>query len=62
MNIANQYGDKRNGFAENVVFCHVTCKYLDRFLLQGTDRNQRQACLFYLAPDLICERYCQVNS
>ena len=43
-------------------FCHVTCRYFDRFLLQGVDRNWRQACFFYLAPGLICEEYWQVNS
>ena len=44
MNFVNQYGEKRNGFAEVVEFCHVTCRYFDRFLLQGADRNWRQAC------------------
>ena len=42
MNV-NQYGDKRNGFAKVAAFCHVTCRYFDRFLLQGIDRNQHQA-------------------
>ena len=62
MNVVNQYGEKRNGFTEVVALCHVTCRYFDRFLLQGVDRNWRQACLFYLAPGLICEGYWQVNS
>ena len=62
MNVVNQYGEKRNGFAEVVAFCHVTCRYFDRFLLQGVDKNWRQACFFYLAPGLICEGYWQVNS
>ena len=62
MNIVNQYGEKRNGFTEVVAFCHVTCRYFDRFLLHGVDRNWRQACFFYLAPGLICEGYWQVNS
>ena len=62
MNVVNQYGEKQNGFAEVVAFCHVTCRYFDRFLLQGVDRNWRQACLFYLAPGLMCEGYWQVNS
>ena len=61
MNVVNQYGEKRNGFTEVVAFCHVTCRYFDRFLLQ-VDRNWRQACIFYLAPGLICEGYWQVNS
>ena len=61
MNVVNEYGEKQNGFTEVVAFCHVTCRYLDRFLLQ-VDRNWRQACLFYLAPGLICEGYWQVNS
>ena len=61
MNVVNEYGEKRNGFTEVVAFCHVTCRYFDRFLLQ-VDRNWRQACLFYLAPGLICEVYWQVNS
>ena len=62
MNVVNQYGEKRNGFTEVVAFCHVTCRYFDRFLLQGVDKNWRQACFFYLAPGLICEGYWQVNS
>ena len=62
MNFVNEFGEKRNGFAEVVAFCHVTCRYFDRFLLQGVDKNWRQACLFYLAPGLICEGYWQVNS
>ena len=54
----------RNGmvFTELVAFCHVTCRYFDRFLLQGVDRNWRQACFFYFALGLICEGYWQVNS
>ena len=40
----------------------MTCRYFDRFLLQGVNRNWRQACLFYLTPGLICEGYWQVNS
>ena len=62
MNFVNEYGEKRNGFAEVVAFCHMTCRYFDRFLLQGVDKNLRQACFFYLAPSLICEGYLQVNS
>ena len=62
MNVVNEYGEKRNGFTKVVAFCHVTCRYFDRFLLQGVDRNWRQTCLFYLAPGLICEGYWQVNS
>ena len=62
MNIVNAYGEKRNGFTEVVAFCHYTCRYFDRFLLQGVDRNWHQACFFYLAPGLICEGYWQVNS
>ena len=58
----NEHGEKQNGFAEVVAFCHMTCRYFDRFLLQEVDRNWRQACLFYLAPGLICEGYWQVNS
>ena len=37
MNVVNQYGEKRNGFTEVVAFYHVTCRYFDRFLLQGVD-------------------------
>ena len=62
MNFVNEFGEKRNGFAEVVAFCHVTCRYFDKFLLQGVDKNWRQACFFYLAPGLICEGYWQVNS
>ena len=62
MNVVNEYGKKRNGFAEVVAFYHMTCRYFDRFLLQGVDKNWRQACLFYLAPSLIREGYWQVNS
>ena len=62
MNVVNQYDEKRNCFAEVAAFCHVTCRYFDRFLPQGVDRNRCQACLFYLAPGLICEGYWQVNS
>ena len=62
MNVVNQYGEKWNGFTEVVAFCHVTCRYFDRFLLQGVDRNWRQACPFYLALGLISEVYWQVNS
>ena len=40
----------------------MMCRYFERFLLQGVDRNWRQACFFYLAPGLICEGYWQVNS
>ena len=62
MNFVNEFREKRNGFGEVVAFCHVTCRYFDRFLLQGVDKNWRQACFFYLAPGLICEGYWQVNS
>ena len=62
MNVVNQYGDTKNGFAEVAAFCHITCSYFDRFLLQGIDRNWCQACFFYLALGLICEGYWQVNS
>ena len=62
MNFVNEFVEKRNGFAEVVALCHVTCKYFDRFLLQRVDKNWRQACLFYLALGLICEGYWQVNS
>ena len=58
----SDYGEKWNGFTEVVAFCYVTCRYFNRFLLQGVDRNWRQACLFYLAPGLICKGYWQVNS
>ena len=44
------------------VLPHLTWRYFDRFLLQGVDRNQHQACFFYLALGLICEGYWQVNS
>ena len=62
MNVMNQYGEKQDGFTEVVAFCHVTCRYFDRSLLQGVDRNWRQACFFYLALGLICEGYWQVLS
>ena len=62
MNVVNQYGEKYNGFTEVVAFCHMTCRYFDRFLLQGVDRNWRQAGFFYLAPGLICKGYWQVYS
>ena len=62
MNVVNECGEKRTGFAEVVAFCHVTCRYFDRFLLQGVDRNWHQARCFYLALGLICEGYWQVNS
>ena len=62
MNVVNQYGEKRNGFTEVVAFCHVTCRYFDRFLLQGVDRNRRKPAFSNLAPGLICEVYWQVNS
>ena len=62
MNFVNEFSEKRNGFAEVVAFCHVTCRYFDRFLLLGVDKNWRQACFFYLAPGLICEVCWQVNS
>ena len=62
MNVVNQYGEKRNDFAEVAVFCHVTCRYFDRYLLQEVDRNWRQACLFYLTLGLICEGDWQINS
>ena len=50
MSVVKEYGEKRNGFAEVVAFCHVTCRYFDRFLLQEVDKNWRQAWFFYLAP------------
>ena len=62
MNSVNEFGEKRNGFTAVVPFSHVTCRYFDRFLLQGVDKKWRQACFFYLAPGLICEGYWQVNS
>ena len=62
MNVVNKYGEKQNGFAEVVAFCYMTCRYFDKFLLQGVDKNWRQAYFFYLAPSLICEGYWQVNS
>ena len=34
------YGEKWNGFAEIAAFCHMTCWYFDRFLLQGVDKNR----------------------
>ena len=58
----NEYREKRNGFAEVVAFFHVTCRYFNRFLLQGVDKNWHQACFFYLALNLIYEGYWQVNS
>ena len=61
MNVVNQYGEKQNGFAEVAAFCHVTCKYFDRFLLPGVDRNWHQASFFFLAPGLMCEGYWQFN-
>ena len=47
-----------------LAFCHVTCMQVFRQIstIQEVDRNWRQACLFYLAPGLICEGYWQVNS
>ena len=62
MNVVNQYGEKQNGFTGVVAFCHVTCRYFARFLLQGVDRNWHQACFFCLALGLICEGYRQVYS
>ena len=62
MDVVNRYGDKRNGFVEVAAFCHVTCRYFERFLLQGVNINWRQACFFQMAPGLICEGYWQVNS
>ena len=62
MNIVNQYGEKQNRFTEVAAFCYMTCRYFDKFLLKGVDRNWRQACFFYLALGLICEGYWQVNS
>ena len=62
MNVENQYGEKQNGFTEVVAFCQVKCRYFDRFLLQGVDRNWCQAYFLYLAPGLTCEGYWQVNS
>ena len=53
MNVVNQYGENWNGFAEVGAFCHITCRYFDRFLLQGVDGNWHQAWLFYLAPGII---------
>ena len=44
------------------VLYHMTCKYFDRFLLQGVDRDQHLACFFYLALGLIFQGYWQVNS
>ena len=38
MNFVNEFGEKRSGFAEVVAFCHLTCRYFDRFLLQGVDK------------------------
>ena len=48
MDIVNQYGDKRNGFVEVSAFCQVTCRYFNRFLLQGVERNWRQAYVPFL--------------
>ena len=62
MNVVNQYGEKWNSFAEVAAFCHMTCRYFNKFLLWGVDRNWCQACFFYLVPGLICEGYWQVNS
>ena len=62
MNVVNQYGEKWNGFADVAAFYHMTCRYLDRFQLQGVDRNQRQACFPIWHPYLICEGYWKVNS
>ena len=39
VNIVNQYGDKQNSFAEVAAFCHMACRYFDRFLLQEVDSN-----------------------
>ena len=41
MNVLNQYDEKENGFTEVVAFCHVTCRYFNRFRV---DRNWCQAC------------------
>ena len=32
--VINQYGENQNGFSEAAAFCHVTCRYFNRFLLQ----------------------------
>ena len=32
MNVVNQYGEKQNGFAEVAAFCHMHCRYFDRFV------------------------------
>ena len=48
-------------FVEVAAFCHLSSRYFDRSL-QRIDRYWRQACLFYMAPGLICEGYWQVNS
>ena len=39
MNVVNQYGENWNGFAEVAAFYHVTCRYFNRFLLQGVNRK-----------------------
>ena len=50
MNVVNQYGWKQNDFAEVAAFCHMICRYFNRFLLQGVNRGQRQACLSIRHP------------
>ena len=39
-------------FQQNfAAFCHMSCRYFDRFLLQGVDRNRHQAwfCIWHRA-------------
>ena len=60
-NVVSQYGNKQNGFVEVAAFCHMTCRYYDRFYYKELIEIGA-ACVFYLAPGLICEEYWQVNS
>ena len=39
MNVVNKYGENWNGFAEVAAFYHVTCRYFNRYLLQGVNRK-----------------------
>ena len=58
MNVVNQYAEKWNGLAEVAAFCHMICRYFNRFYYKELIENWHQACFSTdSAPGLICDGY-----
>ena len=52
MKVEDRYRDNCNGFGKVVTFYRAICTYIDKFLLQGVNRNWRRSGRLYLASSL----------